>query len=194
MVLEIVKYPDPTLNQVAEPVTVFDSALAELAEKMFETMYEAHGVGLAGPQVARNKRIFVVNIEPGNPTKEAVFVNPVITASSGEQIGEEGCLSIPGVGGKVARAVEITVDYQDVTGAAHTGTFTDYFARAIQHELDHLDGKLFIDKISYAEKEMAAGRLKELRAEYAAKQKKIAQKAAAKEAAKKGKRPRIKKQ
>lgn len=206
MLLPIVTYPEPILLRRAEPVTAFDAALAELVDHMFETMYEAGGVGLAAPQVNRSQRLFVVNVaqaevvqaqevdeegraaptgEEGDGDKpaseifrdkvrhgEVHFVNPEILEVSGEQVGEEGCLSIPGVGGKVTRAESVRVRFQDVHGSWHEETYTGYFARAVQHEYDHLEGRLFLDHLSAADRTLAERGLKKLRAKFEEKRKK----------------------
>ncbi|MGE0433760.1 MAG: peptide deformylase [Planctomycetota bacterium] len=171
--LEIVLYPDPVLLRVADPLDAseIDARLADTVEEMFRLMYSLRGVGLAAPQVGISKRFFIVNVQPDpDPDKnrlgERVFINPEILSRDGEQTREEGCLSIPQVLGKVTRPQTVTVRYTDLTGTQHEIEATGYFARAIQHENDHIDGKLFIDYLSTAEKAMAEGRLKEMRRLY----------------------------
>ena len=161
MIYPIRLYGDPILRSHALPVRDFGE-IAEIAQSMFATMVEAGGVGLAGPQVGLRQRIFVVleydfddkgaPIDP--PKAKHVFVNPKITASSGEELGEEGCLSLPGIySERVPRALQITVEYQDETGTSRSLDAEGYFARAIQHEYDHLDGVLFFDRLSRSERQ-----------------------------------------
>lgn len=139
---QIVKYPDPILKQEAKPVTRFNERLHMLLDDMAETMYEALGVGLAAPQVAISKRVLVVDI--GDGLYEVV--NPVIVEQSGEQIEPaEGCLSIPGMAGNVRRANKIRVQGQDRHGNPIEIEAEGYLSRAFQHEIDHLNGVLFID-------------------------------------------------
>lgn len=142
-VRRIVQYPDPILKQKANPVIKFDKRLHKLLDDLNETMIAAHGVGLAAPQIAILKRVFVVNI--GTTLHEVV--NPTITAQSGWQTDPpEGCLSIPHLSGVVRRANIIKVAYQDRHGQPVQIEAEGYLARAFQHEIDHLDGILFIDR------------------------------------------------
>lgn len=155
MIYPIRLYGDPILRSHALPVRDF-SEIAEIARNMFATMVEAGGVGLAGPQVGLRQRIFVVfeydfdeNGAPIDPPKaKHVFVNPKITSRAGEELGEEGCLSLPGVySERVPRSLQITLQYQDEAGTVRSLNAEGYFARAIQHEYDHLDGVLFFDRL-----------------------------------------------
>lgn len=139
---QIVQYPDPILKREAKEVTKFTERLHRLLDDMAETMYDAHGVGLAAPQVAILKRVMVVDVGEGLHE----FVNPVIVEKSGEQIEPaEGCLSIPGLLGRVRRSQKIRVKAQDRNGNPFEIEAEGYFARAIQHEIDHLNGVLFLD-------------------------------------------------
>jgi peptide deformylase len=139
---KIVQYPDPVLKKQAKPVTKFHERLHKLLNDMAETMYAAPGVGLAAPQVGILKRVIVVDIGEGL----IEMVNPEIVAKSGEQLSPpEGCLSIPGLLGDVRRAEKITVVGQDRHGERVELTAEGYLARAFQHEIDHLNGILFLD-------------------------------------------------
>lgn len=139
----IVKYPDPILREKAAPVHRINERLLNLLDDMAETMYKAEGVGLAAPQVGISKRVFVVDVGDEHGLLE--FINPEIIAREGEQIGPEGCLSIPGISGDVRRAQKVKVRALNRNGETFELEAEDYLARAIQHELDHLNGVLFID-------------------------------------------------
>jgi len=137
-------FGDPVLKRPAAPVTDIDGALAMLVDAMYETMYDAPGVGLAAPQVGRTERITVVDVED----QPLVLVNPQVLSASGRARGEEGCLSIPDIYGDVERPKSVTVRAQDLDGKTFEIEATDLLARCLQHEIDHLDGKLFIDYLS----------------------------------------------
>ncbi|WP_270171991.1 peptide deformylase [Paenibacillus sp. SYP-B4298] len=139
----IVKDPDPVLRERAKEVTKFNANLHKLLRDMAETMYDAEGVGLAAPQIGILKRVIVVDV--GDEHGLIEMVNPEIIARSGEQLGPEGCLSIPNLNGDVLRAKDITVKGQDRDGKEFTIEASDYLARAFQHEVDHLNGVLFTD-------------------------------------------------
>ncbi|MCR8656115.1 peptide deformylase [Paenibacillus endoradicis] len=139
----IVKEPDQVLREIAKPVTKFNSNLKKLLKDMAETMYDADGVGLAAPQIGISKRVIVVDVGDENGLVE--MVNPVIIERDGEQLGPEGCLSIPNINGEVLRADHIVVQGQDSDGETFTVEATGYFSRAFQHEVDHLNGVLFTD-------------------------------------------------
>lgn len=136
---------DLVLRANAKPVTQFDEHLAELIEDMFDTMYDANGVGLAGPQVGVRRQVAVV--DTGEEGERVVLVNPVITEAEGEQVGPEGCLSIPNRSGLVARPETVTVHAFDEKGEEYTLTASGFFARALCHEIDHLSGVLYTDKM-----------------------------------------------
>jgi peptide deformylase len=151
-ILKIVEHPDPVLETKCEPVTKFDKKLKKLINDMFDTMYEAEGVGLAAPQVGIAKQIAVVDV--GDEEGQIVLINPVVTASSGSQTGPEGCLSFPGLFGEVERPFEVTVKAQDENGKEFRLKANDFLARALLHEIDHLHGILFTSKvIAYYENE-----------------------------------------
>jgi len=145
--LEILHYPDDGLRQPCRPVTSVDADIKQLIDDMLETMYGAQGVGLAAPQVDHHIQLVVIDVSEGRSTPIA-FINPEIVAAEGEQEGEEGCLSLPGVFEPVTRAAAVTVRYLDGDGNEQEGHFEGLAARAVQHELDHLEGKLFVDYLS----------------------------------------------
>ncbi|MFB0958164.1 peptide deformylase [Clostridiaceae bacterium HFYG-1003] len=141
---------DPVLRKISKEVKEVTPRVKQLIDDMLDTMYNAHGVGLAAPQVGILKRIAVVDV--GMEEKQPhVFINPVITRSEGKCNGTEGCLSVPGLFGFVDRPEKITVEYLDETGAQRTLDAEGFFARAICHEVDHLHGILFIDKPEFVE-------------------------------------------
>lgn len=149
--ISIIKYPDPRLHKRSKPVEAFDAHLRELAARMFELMREDGGVGLAAPQVGINLRLFVMN-HTGEPGDDRVVVNPVLTALEGEVSGEEGCLSIPDVRIDVLRADAMRLDAFDLDGKPFTLTASGWETRVWQHETDHLDGILLIDRMSFSDK------------------------------------------
>jgi len=148
--LEILKFPDPRLKRIAEPVREFGTKLHGLLDEMAETMYAADGIGLAAPQVGESLRLFVIDLGPGEKRKAKLheFINPVLKDGEGSIAFEEGCLSVPGVTEEVKRKEKITVSYQDRNGKKLEMTAEGLLAVAIQHENDHLDGVLFVDKLS----------------------------------------------
>lgn len=148
MALEVRKYPDPVLLQVAEPVTEFDGRLRAFIEEMFLTMYEKRGVGLAAPQVGLSKRIYVINTDDGQPPEsELVFINPEVVHVDGEQYSDEGCLSFPGIFAKKKRPNEVTMKAQNAKGEPFEITAEGFAARALLHELDHLNGIVFVQDL-----------------------------------------------
>jgi peptide deformylase len=149
MVLKIVKYPEPVLQQPGEPVTEFDSDLKKFVADMFETMYASQGIGLAAPQVGVSKRITVIDLSQGkDPEQKLVLVNPEVIVTEGRQYEEEGCLSFPDIREKVVRAAKVSVRAQDEKGKWFEMDGEELLARAFQHEIDHLDGVLFIFRMS----------------------------------------------
>jgi peptide deformylase len=151
-VLEIRKYPDPILLKPAEPVTDFGPDLRRLVMEMFETMYAEHGVGLAAPQVGHSLRLYVVNCRPEQPRDgEYALVNPEVVSVNGEQYGEEGCLSFPGMYAKKLRPNHVVMKAQNVDGEWFEVEGTGLLARALLHELDHLDGKVFVQDLELTE-------------------------------------------
>jgi peptide deformylase len=160
--LEIRLFGDPVLRERAAEVTEFDGGLARFGDDLLATMREAHGVGLAAPQVGVLKRVFAYDVpadaeevEEGTPRAYGVLVNPEITRREGEQTGLEGCLSFPGLYYDCTRALSVVVDAQDVTGARLRVEGEGTLARVFQHEIDHLDGVLFIDHLSRGDRKRA---------------------------------------
>lgn len=145
--LTVLKYPDERLRKVAEPVATVDDALRATLDDMFETMYEAQGVGLAATQVDVHKRLFVADCSE-DQNEPLVFINPEITKAEGHFSNDEGCLSFPGVYAKVERAQQITVEALDRNGEKFSLDADGLLAICIQHEIDHLNGKLFVDYLS----------------------------------------------
>src|SRR5512139_1448475 len=145
--LAILEYPDPRLRTKAEPVTVFDAALKQQVADMFETMYAAPGIGLAATQVNWHHRLLVVDISE-EKNQPLVLINPEILTREGEATGEEGCLSVPGIYDDVPRAAHIRVKAQDVEGRHFERDLDGMLAVCVQHEMDHLEGKLFVDYLS----------------------------------------------
>jgi len=147
-ILKIKTYPDPILKKKAATVTQFGPEEQKLFDNMIETMYEEDGVGLAAPQVGVSKRIFIAS-----PTmtqgEEYVFVNPEIIEVRGRELGLEGCLSLPGISGEIPRAKVIRFKALDRSGKPVEMEIKDFFARIIQHELDHLNGILLIDRVDF---------------------------------------------
>ncbi len=145
--LPIVRFPDVRLKKVAAPVAKIDESIRQLAADMAETMYEAPGIGLAATQVDVHRRVVVIDIsEEKNQLR--VLVNPEVVRCDGFTIGEEGCLSVPGIYDKVERAERVTVKYLDLDGQAQTLEADGLLAVCIQHEFDHLNGKVFVDHLS----------------------------------------------
>jgi peptide deformylase len=146
---KIIEYPEPLLRVKAKKVDTFDEQLKILVEDMAETMWEAPGVGLAAPQVAQSVRVIVVDVtEPGEEKQYMALINPEIVEHEGTQLDEEGCLSVPELTAQVQRYKKVTVDYQSEDGTAKQLIAEDRIAVVLQHEIDHLDGILFIDHLS----------------------------------------------
>lgn len=182
MLLRVTRYGEPVLRQVGEPVTVFDESLRGLVDDMVETMYAEEGVGLAAQQVDRALMVCVVDVsflpeeeleyqldglrQPIGMIMPMALVNPVITVQPGRKLsGEEGCLSFPGIRGEVPRDESIEVAFQDVGGRPHTLVCSGWFARVIQHEVDHLNGRLFIDHMDKRELRLLDSKLTRLKRE-----------------------------
>lgn len=147
--LKILHYPEPLLKQKSQPVSEFNDALRQLADRMAETMYDAPGVGLAAPQVGVLKRLIVMDCSTGEEPADLILaVNPEIVSREGESLEEEGCLSVPGFWANVQRAAKATMRYQDVEGNVQQRTAEGLLAICMQHEIDHLDGILFVDRLS----------------------------------------------
>lgn len=173
MQLEILMYPDARLRQPGEDVKEITAETLESIREMFDLMYEARGVGLAAVQAGWPVRVFVFNLAAEPPTgenggEEIVCINPRIVHESGRVAEEEGCLSFPGIRGKVVRSAEVTLDYYDEHGQPMTIEESGLPAIAIQHEMDHLDGRLFISRMTTLSRMKVDPRLKDLEAEFAA--------------------------
>lgn len=162
MVYPIVKFGDPVLEREAETVTEFDTPeLHKFLDDMFESMYAAKGVGLAATQIGVSKKIAVIDCSNGeDPGEKLVLINPTILKVEGKQEGEEGCLSIPGFREQVKRGKRVTVRAQDVKGVEFEKTGEDLLARALQHETDHLYGKLYISHISALKRDLMKRKIK----------------------------------
>ncbi|HYO27472.1 MAG TPA: peptide deformylase [Azonexus sp.] len=145
--LPILRFPDPRLKKIAAPVTTIDDTVRRLIADMAETMYEAPGIGLAATQVDVLKQIVVIDISEDR-NQLLALINPRLENFQGQQEGEEGCLSVPGIYEKVQRAERVTVHYQDGDGAQRTLVAEGLLAVCIQHELDHLNGTVFVDHLS----------------------------------------------
>lgn len=166
MELRLRIYPDPILRGKADDIVDFDSDLRELAEAMIATMHRERGIGLAAPQVGEARRLIIASQmrDPEDEDAEPLaLVNPRVLAEGGELwTYEEGCLSIPGVSAPVSRRYEVEVEYQDLDGDKHTLPADGMFARVLLHEIDHLNGRLFIDYLSTAQKSIIRTQLKKL--------------------------------
>ena len=162
MIYPIVKYGDPVLEQEAATVTEFDTPdLHKFLEDMFESMYAAKGVGLAAPQIGIGKKIAVIDVSNGaNPTDKIVLINPNILRVEGKQVGEEGCLSIPGFREQVRRGRLVTARAQNAKGEAFEVTGEDLLARALVHETEHLHGRLYITHISALKRDLIKRKIK----------------------------------
>jgi peptide deformylase len=181
MILPIVAYGDPVLNKRADEIVPGQPGIDQLIADMFETMYDAHGVGLAAPQVGKSVRLFVVDASPFTETDEEdedgeideravglenfkkVFINPVIHEETGDKWGfREGCLSIPGVREEVSRNETIRISWLDEHFKPHQDEFSGYAARVIQHEYDHLEGVLFTERINPFRRRLLKGKLTDI--------------------------------
>lgn len=182
---EILETPDPRLKTVSTPVETFDEELKTLVSDMFETMYDAHGIGLAAIQIGVPKRVLVIDLQPDDPDAEPeectahgghahthqptkreprIFINPEILDPSEEQASyQEGCLSVPEIYAEVQRPARCRVRWQDLDGNTHEEEMDDLMATCIQHEMDHLNGILFIDHLSRLKRSMALKKLDKLR-------------------------------
>ncbi len=164
---KIRRYPDPILTTVAEPVTEFGQRLKQIVEEMFLTMYQERGVGLAAPQVGIGKRIFVINCaKDQKPEGEFALINPEVVSVEGEQFTEEGCLSFPGLYARKKRPLKVTMRAQDVDGEWFEVTGQGLMARALLHERDHLDGKIFVQDLEPVEFIKLRKDLEQMRREY----------------------------
>lgn len=163
MVYPIVRYGNPVLEKPAEPITEFNGDLRKLADDMFESMYAAHGVGLAAPQIGISRRIVVIDVSfKEDPDARLVLINPVIIGTEGRQRSSEGCLSLPDFREEVTRANVVTVRAQDLEGKWFEKTGDAMLARAFLHETDHLNGKLYISHISALKRDLIKRKVKKL--------------------------------
>jgi peptide deformylase len=163
-IYKVVKYGDPILEKATAPITKFDGELEQLIEDMFASMYAAQGVGLAAPQIGLGLRLAVVDVTVGkNPEAKIVLANPEIVHAEGEKREEEGCLSIPGFRGYVLRPQFVTVRAQDAKGEFFERRGEDLLARAFCHEIDHLNGILFIQHLSMLKRDLIKRKIKKLR-------------------------------
>jgi peptide deformylase len=163
MILNIVKYPDPVLSKPGEPIAEFDAELRKLIDDMFETMYASQGIGLAAPQVNVSKRLAVIDLSSGKePKDKLVLINPEIISSEGKQYEEEGCLSFPEIREKVSRAAKVRVRAQDDKGKWFEMDATELLARCFQHEIDHVDGMLFIFRMSGLKRELSLRKIRKM--------------------------------
>ncbi len=166
--MEIVLYPDPILRRKAAPIDDPGPRWRATGEEMLALMYRLGGVGLAAPQVGLGRRLLVLNpsADPERKDEERILLNPAIRRRKGREWGEEGCLSFPGITGEIRRAVWIEVEAQDPDGTPLSFSAEGFLARVIQHELDHLEGIVFIDRMSAADRIRNKAALEELEARY----------------------------
>ncbi len=163
MIYPIVKFGDPVLEKPAQPITAFDEDLRKLVEDMFESMYAAHGVGLAAPQIGKSKRVAVVDITfKEDPNARLVLVNPEIVHIEGRIRQPEGCLSIPEFREEITRPRRVTIRAQDVEGKSFETTAEELLARALMHETDHLDGRLYINHLSSLKRDLMKRKIRKL--------------------------------
>ena len=163
MIYPIVKFPDPILQRASAPVTEFDDDLRKLVADMFESMYAAQGIGLAAPQIGIAKRLTVIDLSnKKEPKDKIVLINPEITLQEGKQLEEEGCLSLPEIREKVRRSARVVVKAQDEYGNWQEYEGTELLARAFQHEIDHLNGVLFIFRISALKRDLILRRIRKM--------------------------------
>jgi peptide deformylase len=163
MVYPIVRFGNPVLEKPAEPITEFNGDLRKLADDMFESMYAAHGVGLAAPQIGISRRIVVIDVTfKEDPEAKLVLINPVILKTEGRQRGSEGCLSLPDFREEVTRANVVTVRAQDLEGKWFEKTGDAMLARAFLHETDHLNGKLYISHLSALKRDLMKRKIRKL--------------------------------
>ena len=165
--MKIVQYPHPTLRYKSKPITRIDRELKNMVREMFDLMYAAKGIGLAANQVDLPLQLFVINLS-GSPEEgeELVFINPVVSSPKGSDEAEEGCLSIVGVNAQVSRPESVHISAYDLSGREINQTVNGLLAKAIQHEADHLEGVLFIDRISESSKRQIEGELEEFEIDF----------------------------
>jgi peptide deformylase len=166
MILNIVKYPEPVLSQPGEPVSEFDDELRKLVADMFETTYASKGIGLAAPQVGVSKRLTVIDLSLGqDPKQKLVLANPEIIFRDGKAYEEEGCLSFPDIREKVVRAARVRIRAQDEHGKWFEMDGEDLLSRCMQHEIDHVDGMLFIFRMSALKRDLNLRKIRKLQRE-----------------------------
>jgi peptide deformylase len=166
MILKIVKYPEPVLEQPGEPVTEFNSELRKFVADMFETTYASQGIGLAAPQVGVSKRLTVIDLIQGkDPAQRLVVINPEIVLSEGKQYEEEGCLSFPDIREKVVRAAKVRIRAQDERGKWFEMDGEELLARCFQHEIDHVDGIVFIFRMSALKRSLNLRKIRKMQSE-----------------------------
>jgi len=166
--MQIVRYPHPALRWKSKPITRIDSELRQTVRTMFELMYASNGIGLAANQVGLPYRLFVMNVngDAGTPQDEHVFLNPEIVRRKGTQEGEEGCLSLPELYGQVRRAEHIVINAFDLEGSEFEMDLSELPARIVQHENDHIDGILFIDRMTDSGRKELESRLTDFEAHF----------------------------
>jgi peptide deformylase len=166
MILKIVKYPEPVLQQPGEPVSEFNSELRKLVADLFETMYASQGIGLAAQQVGVAKRVTVIDLSQAkDPAQKLVLVNPEVIFQEGKQYEEEGCLSFPDIREKVSRAAKVRIRAQDEKGKWFEMDGEELLSRAFQHEIDHLDGMLFIFRMSALKRDLNLRKIRKMQRE-----------------------------
>lgn len=173
--MELVYYPDPRLRDVSKKIAAVDAEILQAVPLMFEIMYKARGIGLAGPQAGLGRRIVVANLtgDPKEKDAEQVFINPEIVGKEGDLREEEGCLSLPGMAAQVPRAEKVLVRYKDLQGKSIEREAEMLESRLFQHEIDHLDGILIIDKMTPADRKQWTPLLKELEEDFKANRKPV---------------------
>jgi peptide deformylase len=171
--MELVYYPDPRLRDVSKKISTIDQDILDAVPQMFEIMYKARGIGLAGPQAGLGRRIVVANLtgDPKKKDEEQVFINPEILDRAGKLLEEEGCLSLPGMGAQIQRAEKVLVRYKDLKGKMIEREAEQLESRLFQHEIDHLDGILIVDKMTPADRKQWAPLIKELEEDFKANRK-----------------------
>jgi len=163
MILKIVKYPDPILSRPGEPITEFNAELRKLIGNMFETTYAEQGIGLAAPQVGVSKRLTVIDLSVGKvPEDKLVLINPEIIFTDGKLYEEEGCLSFPDIREKVVRYAKVRIRAQDENGKWFEKDGEEVLARCFQHEIDHVDGMLFIFRMSALKRDLVQRKIRKL--------------------------------
>jgi peptide deformylase len=166
MILTIVKYPEPVLSKPGEPVTEFNDELRRLVADMFETTYASQGIGLAAPQVGVSKRVTVIDLSMGKDPKDRLaLINPEVIFREGRQYEDEGCLSFPDIREKVVRAAKVRIRAQDEYGKWFEMDGEELLSRAFQHEIDHLDGILFIFRMSALKRNLNLRKIRKLQSE-----------------------------